>query len=127
MTFLRPLLLSVLAFLAPIQTLLCVVFVLVLLDFITGVWAAKKRGEAIKSAAMRRSVSKLFVYEFALLGGLLIQTLVGQSIPVVNLIAGMIGLVEGKSLLENLNVIYGGDLFKSVLEKLGSKNDTPRK
>lgn len=126
MTFLRPLLLSVLAFLAPIQTLLCVVFVLVLLDFITGVWAARKRGEEIKSAAMRRSVSKLFVYEFALLGGLLIQTLVGRSIPVVNLIAGMIGLVEGKSLLENLNVIYGGDLFKSVLEKLGSKNDTPK-
>lgn len=113
-----------LAVLAPIQTILLSVGFLITADFITGIWAAHKRKEQIKSAAMRRTISKIVIYQMAVITGFLLETYLLSSIfPVSKLVAGVIGLVEFKSILENGNTILGEDIFKVVINKLGSDND----
>lgn len=122
--FASKLLLVILAALAPIKTVIICVGVLVMADMITGVWAAYKKGESIKSAGLRRTVSKFVIYQIAIITGFIVEKyLVGDSIPITKVLGGMIGLVELKSILENANVITGTDLFRLLIERLGSQND----
>jgi hypothetical protein len=111
--------LAILSVFAPIQAVLTTVLVLVLGEFVTGVWAAFKRGEKITSKGFRRSALKFAAYEVALLLGFLAETyLIGPSIPVVKLLGSLIGLSELKSILENLNSLSGDSLFKQIIDRL---------
>jgi hypothetical protein len=121
------LVLSLFAVFAPIKPLIFTVGALIFADCLTGIWSAKKRGEEIKSAALRRTVSKMVIYQIALLTGYLVEVYMIESLlPISKLVAGAIGMVEFKSVLENSAVITGQDLFKSLIQKLGSKNDKPQ-
>lgn len=111
------------SFFAPIKLLLVASTLLVLADSVTGMLAARKRGEAISSAGMRRTVSKLLVYQGAIIAGFLIEMLMSGALPVAKLVAGCVAAVEGKSALENLDAINGSSVFKTIVEKIGSKND----
>lgn len=122
--YLSNLAISAMAALAPIKPVMITVGVLIVSDLITGVWAAHKRGEPITSAALGRTISKMVVYQTAVITGFLLQRyLLGDALPVVNVIGGVIGMVEFKSFIENANYIVEGDVFKEILKKLGSKND----
>jgi len=115
------------AALAPIQAVLISAGVMIFADLFTGMLAARKKGEKITSAAMRRTISKILIYETAIICGFLLETyLLSSLIPVSKLVAGVIGLVEFKSILENCNVVLGQNIFETVLFKLGSDND-PKK
>ena len=128
MKFLQATLISICAVLAPIKAVLLVTGFLIFADLISGILAAKKRGEPISSAGLRRTISKVLVYNLAVISGFLVETyMVSGLLPVSKLISGVIALVELKSILENLNTINGTDIFKTVLDSLGSKNDTPPK
>jgi hypothetical protein len=66
----------------------------------------------------------MVVYQTAVVTGFLLQRyLLGDALPVVNVVGGMIGMVEFKSFMENSNAIVDGDIFKQIIKKLGSKND----
>lgn len=122
--YLEPTLISLLAVFAPIKGILLVTGFLIVADLISGVLAAKKRGESITSAGLRRSLTKIFVYNLAVISGFLVEQYMLSSIfPISKLISGLIALVELKSILENLNIVNGSDIFKTVLDKLGSIND----
>lgn len=124
MNFFSKLALTLLAILAPAKALIISVGFLILADLITGIWAALKRGEKIRSAAMRRTISKMVVYNLAVISGFLVETYMLEGfMPVSKIVASVIGLVELKSVLENANTILGQDLFKLVIAKLGSDND----
>lgn len=123
-SFLSNLLVSAMAALAPIKPVMITVGILIISDLITGIWAAKRRGESITSAALGRTVSKMVVYQTAVVTGFLLQRyLLADALPVVNIVGGIIGMVEFKSFIENANYIVGGDIMKEVLKRLGSKND----
>jgi len=112
------------AALAPIHAVMISVGFLIVADLVTGMVAAHKRGEKISSAAMRRTISKILVYQLAVISGFLLEHyLMGDIMPVAKLVGGVIGMVEFKSILENSNTIVGTDIFKSILQKLGSEND----
>ncbi|NDG25714.1 MAG: hypothetical protein EB120_00880 [Proteobacteria bacterium] len=114
---------SVLSIFAPIKMVILTVGVLILADLMTGIFAARKRGEKITSAALGRTVVKMCVYQTVILTGYLLQTnLLENMVPVVNIVGSVIGMVEFKSLIENSNTILGMNLFEEVLAKLGSKN-----
>jgi hypothetical protein len=116
--------LSALAVFAPIKALFLVTGILILSDLVTGILAARKRGQKISSAAMRRTITKVFVYQCAIGIGFLIETyMLDGFVPVSKIAAGLISLVEGKSIFENLDVINGHPIFKTLVEKLGSVND----
>lgn len=116
--------LSVLAIFAPIKALLLTTGIIIFADLILGIWAAHKRGESITSAGIRRTVTKLGVYNAAILLGFLIETYMLEGfIPISKIAGGLIGVVECKSIMENLNDLHGSDLFKTLIKKLGSIND----
>lgn len=117
-----------LAALAPIQAAICAIFAVVLIDFVTGIMAAYKLGDKVTSAGFRRTISKLAIYQFALISGHLIEDyLIFDAFPVAKIIAGVIGLVELTSILENCNIVYGGNLFRALLHRIGSVNDAVTK
>ncbi len=97
------------------------------MDLTLGVLAARKRDEPISSAALRRTVSKALIYQLAIISGFIVEHyLVGDSIPIVKLVAGAIGLTELKSIFENADEINGGSLLKSIINKIGSDNDVKK-
>ena len=124
MEFISKTLVVIATVLAPIQAVLITVGILIMADLLTGIWAAKKRKEKISSSVMRRTISKMVIYQLAVICGFLLETyLLGGILPVAKIVAGVIGMVEFKSILENSNWIVGSDIFKLVLQKLGSDND----
>lgn len=125
---LEKLLLACVAALAPIHAIIISVGILILADMITGILAARKRGEPISSAAMRRTVSKMFIYQLTVISGFLLEKyLLSEIIPVAKIVAGVIGMVEFKSMLENVNKITGIDILSELMKKLGSANDQSKK
>ena len=122
--FLAALIAATIAALAPIQAVMISVGVIIMLDLITGIWAAVKRKEKIESAALRRTVSKFLIYQLAVISGFVVQHyMLGDIMPTSNVVAGVIGIVELKSILENSNTIVGMDIFSALIAKLGSDND----
>lgn len=116
-------LLVVMTLLAPIKPLAIACGFLVVADMVTGIWAAYKRKEKINSAEMRRSVSKMLIYQLTIVSAFALEKwILEDTIPVSRIVSGVIGMVEFKSILENASAITGQDLLKMVIEKLGSKN-----
>ncbi len=121
MDFLKALLLALVSVFAPIKGLLIATMGIVFADLIIGLLAARKRKEKITSAGLRRTIVKICLYEVAIMFAHLLQIYFIPEIPAVKLVAGAIGLVEAKSLMENAKDL-GLDL--SVLKTfLGSDND----
>lgn len=111
------------AALAPIHAVMITVGVLIFADLITGIWAARKKNEEFSSARLRDSISKIAIYQLVIITGYLVEThLIHNLVPVTKLVAGVIGMVEITSLIENANKILGQNMFGILLDKLGSKN-----
>ena len=103
---------------APIRAVMLTTGVLIFADLITGMWAAHRRGEEITSKGISRTLAKIFLYEMALAISYLVhQYMVGDSLPADKLVAGLIGLVELKSILENMNTINGSQVFSAVIDR----------
>lgn len=109
---------------APAEKLLLATGILVIADLVTGIMAARKQGRSITSAGLRRTVSKMLVYQVAVGSAFLVQLyMTADTIPVSNIVSSAIGLTELKSILENIDKIRGSSLLKDILQKIGSKND----
>jgi len=122
--FIKAGIVALVALFAPIGPMLATCGFFIFIDLITGVWAAKKRGEQITSAGLQRTLIKLAVYESALLLAFLAEHfLVMDLVPVARIVSSYIGVVELKSLYENINEVAGGDLLKALIGKLSSSND----
>ena len=116
-------LLVVASLLAPIKPLILACGALIVADMVTGMVAAKKRKEKLKSAEMRRSITKMVVYQVAIISAFVLETYMLEGLlPVTKVVGGVIGMVEFKSILENVSTIAGEDIVKMVMDKLGSKN-----
>ncbi len=127
--YLEALALSILAVFAPIKPMMLATGALIVADLITGVWAAKKRKEPITSSRLKRTVGKFLVYELALCMSYLVhQYLVGDILPAEKIIAAMIGLVELKSCLENMDAIQGESVFKVIIDRVvqAQKDQDPK-
>lgn len=124
MKYAEALLATILAVFAPIKALIAVALILIGADLVSGILAALKKKQPITSAGLRRTVTKLMVYLAAICLGYLVEHyMVSDYLPISKMISGVISLVELKSILENLDVLNGSSLFKTVIEKLGSVND----
>jgi len=122
--YLQPALISILAVFAPIKGTIITVGVVIIVDLITGILAARKRGEKITSAALRRTVSKALIYQTAVLTGFLVEKfLINDLFPITQVAAGLIGSAESLSIYENLNTLSDNKIFKVLVDKLGSVND----
>lgn len=113
---------SICAVFAPIEKTIGTVALLILIDLVSGIVAAKKRNEPITSAGLRRTISKLVIFELSLCIGFLAEHYISGSLPFTNLIGSFISLGEMTSVMENLNEISGGSLLTTLIQKIGSQN-----
>ena len=124
MRYLKPLLIALVAIFAPAKAMLATALLFIVLDLITGVWAAKKRGDAITSQGLKRTVIKIMIYELAIALAFLCEIyLMGDYMPIAKIVSSFVGITELKSIYENLNEIGGGNLLSNLISRLNGPQD----
>lgn len=125
----------ILAFLMPIAPLLITVGVFIFADTITGIWKAKKTGDKITSRKLSVIVSKMVLYQSAIILFFLLEKyIIGDmvaffvSIPwfLTKLVACTLCSIEVKSIDENYTAITGvsmWDRFKKLLARAKEVKD----
>lgn len=103
-------------FFAEIQSALLAVGFLIVADTFTGIWAAYKEGgrEAITSRKLGRITTKLLLYPLALIVAKVAQQYLAPAIPWTDVTAGILAVVEVKSIFENMSSLLGFDLWDRV-------------
>ena len=128
MRHIEALFLALIVVFAPIQAAVITTFTLIILDLVTGIMAAKKRGEPISSSGLKRTVGKILLYEISIVAAFLVQQyLTGDLFPASKLVTAMIGLVELSSILENMNTLNGSPIFKALITKLTQSKEEMEK
>lgn len=117
--FLIKLCISLFAVFAPIRAAVLVAGVLITLDFVLGIAAALKLKEPITSKRMSDTVGKLIAYESTVCIAFLMQHyMMGDLLPVVNVACTYLAIVEGTSVLENLETLTGQPVLSGIIDKL---------
>ena len=113
-------------FLAPVKPIIFAIGFLVIVDLITGIWAAHKRNERIASNGIRRTITKTLAYMAAIICSHVMNIYFLQGIiDPVKVVSGLIAVTEFQSLMENLSSILQKDLWKVILEKLQGQKIIP--
>ena len=105
-------------FFAPISAALIGIGVLIFADVITGVKAASKRGESIHSRKLSVTVNKMIFYAIAIILARVMEVSFIPWLPIAQLTAGYIAVVEFKSNIENIGEITNTDIWKHLKGKL---------
>ena len=112
-----------LTFFAPIGWWLLGCAFFVAADFVTGCWAARKRGEMWTSDKFRNSISKSGAYMFVIVCARIFEGMLPSytnQAEIARLFAGLIVGIEFYSVLENFYKITGNRVFY-VLTQVTSK------
>ena len=118
--------LAILTILAPIQTAILSVGFLIIVDLITGVIAAFKRGEVIKSNRLKNTVVKMLVYNLLLISSFIAETYLTPWIPFTNVALSFLVIVEVKSLGENFQAITGISFLNFLKSYINNKLNVPK-
>lgn len=117
---LNALVVSTIAFLAPIQPLMLTIGLLVVVDFIFGIYKAWKTGQEITSRKMSNTVTKMLLYNLTVISIWAIEkNITGSDIPITKISAGMICLVEFKSIDETFKLLFGFSIWGKMKKVLG--------
>jgi len=118
----KPYLFWLLALMAPIVSVMLTVAFLIIVDFITGTYAAIKKNIPITSERIGNTVSKFFIYNLVVISAFLLEKYIVKEIPFMRIIAGFIAIAEIKSIMENFNEIYGINPFKALINLIRKKS-----
>jgi len=97
----------------PVVEVLAFAGFMILCDTATGIWAAKRRKELIRSNKLKRVCSKLIVYPLAIIIASWAERILPE-IPFIKGAATLLIVIEGKSVLENFNDVLGYNFLKIV-------------
>lgn len=119
-TVIKAIAVVVLAFIAPVQSILILVGFLAFGDMITGLWRSKKKNHKITSTRLSRTVSKLILYSLLILltHGFELVFPLTEYLHITQISAGVICMVELTSVYENVSEILGNDLWKILRSKI---------
>lgn len=112
--------LEILAFLVifftEIQSALIAIAFLIFVDTFTGIWSAYKKGgrKTITSRKLGRIITKVILYPLALIVAKVSEQYLAPAIPWADVTAGILAVVEVKSIFENMSVLLGFDLWDRV-------------
>lgn len=90
---------------------------LIIFDFVTGLYAAKVSGEEIRSRKVFRSALKVVFYFMIISGGHLTERAIGLDIFLDETAMGFLAATELISIIENIGKI-GFAVPKKILNKL---------
>ncbi len=109
------------AFLIPVKPLLAIVFLMIIIDTISGIWKAFKIKDPFTSKKLSQIVSKLVLYEsgvilFFLLEKYLLGEFIVQFTSISYFLTKVIAIffcsIELVSINENIKVVYGVNFFQ---------------
>jgi hypothetical protein len=117
-------LLASLAVFLPIKELMLTIGFLVAADMVVGIWKALKLKQRIRSRRMSDTVTKLLLYQIAIMSGFLIETfIIAELIPITKLVATVIAVIEFKSIIESIESVTGKDLWSKIKTIIGRKSE----
>lgn len=102
--------------LAPIYPAMIALTWVLAIDWVTGVWASRRRGERITSKRMSETITKVVLYNLLIITAIVVETYLAPGFPLVRLAIGFIGMVELKSVAENITALTGVDFWKALLK-----------
>ena len=115
-------------FLAPIASVMIAVGVLIMIDFIMGIIAARKTGDKINSKKMSNTLIKMLVYQLLIITSHLIELYLVPWLPILKITLSFIGIIEFLSIGENFTKITKKNFVKYIKDFIQSKlksNDIP--
>ena len=111
---------SIIGLLAPIKSIILILFFIVFVDFGLALYNAFKKGIPITSRRMYKTIPKLLIYVLVMFITYYSNLLIFHSdIELHKFVAGFIVLTEIKSIDENIKLIIGYSIFDEMLELLG--------
>ena len=117
-------LLASLAVFLPIKELMLTIGFLVGADMVVGIWKALKLKQRIRSRRMSDTVTKLLLYQIAIMSGFLIESfIIAELIPITKLVATVIAVIEFKSIIESIESVTGKDLWSRIKTIIGRKSE----
>ena len=104
---------AVMSFMAPIQVFIIWMLIFVGVDLVSGILAAKKRGEKLESKKLRATINKMtWYFMFIVLAqGLDIHVVPWIDMHLASMVSAIICGVELYSVLENAYSITGNRVF----------------
>jgi len=113
-----------LAVFLPIKELMLTIGFLVASDMVVGIWKALKLKQRIRSRRMSDTITKLLLYQIAIMSGFLIETfIISELIPITKLVATVIAVIEFKSIVESIESVTGKDLWSKIKTIIGRKSE----
>lgn len=117
-------LLASLAVFLPIKELMLTIGFLVAADMVVGIWKALKLKQRIRSRRMSDTITKLLLYQIAIMSGFLIESfIIAELIPITKLVATVIAVIEFKSIIESIESVTGKDLWSRIKTIIGRKSE----
>lgn len=98
----------------PISTMIYVILLFILIDFLTGMYAAHKTHKPIISSKLKKTLEKFVFYSLAVIVGYIFQKEILSGINLVQLVGGFIASIELLSIYENIKKITGLDIINQV-------------
>jgi hypothetical protein len=113
-----------LAVFLPIKELMLTIGFLVGADMVVGIWKALKLKQRIRSRRMSDTITKLLLYQIAIMSGFLIESfIIAELIPITKLVATVIAVIEFKSIIESIESVTGKDLWSRIKTIIGRKSE----
>ena len=104
------------SYFAPVKEIVHVMLIFIVIDFISGVWAARKRKETLESRKFRKTLTKFLWYTVALILSFMMENTFNLSWSNLSgIIGGFICFIELKSIFENITHITGEPIFMKIL------------
>jgi phage-related holin len=117
-------LMALIALFAPAGQAIATTVALCFVDLVTGLLASKKSATPLTSSGLKKTVIKLLVYLSAISLSFLVQTyLTGPYMPVMTFVTSVIGFTELTSILENINIVAGGNLLTNLIQTIDNKTN----
>ena len=108
----------------PVRELMLTIGFLVGADMVVGIWKALKTGQKIRSRRMSDTITKMLLYQLAIVSGFLIEKyIITDILPIAKLIGSVIAIIEFKSIVESIESVTGQNLWTKIKEVIGRKSD----
>ena len=112
-----PMFVAAISIFTPVVPMLLTIGVLIVIDFLVGIYRAFKMKEQITSRKMGNTISKMFLYQLTIISLFLFETyILGSIMPVTKIGAVLISITELKSIDESVEKMIGVGVWKKLVK-----------
>ena len=124
---LKYIIISLLGILAPIGPIIWTLTLLVIVDFIVGIYRAYKLNEVITSRKMSNTITKVLLYNIVIICLYFSNKyILDTGLPLEKLGAALICLVEMRSIDESWSLLFGWSIWEKLAKGLNRGKSTTK-